>query len=183
MEALSLLLNRTSHARLESPAPEGEELQNIMNAALKAPDHGALAPWRFIVCKNNGLVKLGQIFETAARLSQMSQADVERAAKLPLRAPLVIIAIAEYRESKKVPRIEQICSAACAVHAMQMAALAQSFGGVWRTGSYASNSIVKKELAVKEQDEIVGFLYLGTPSSTSSKKPVKNCKDYFEVWE
>ncbi|HAU27845.1 MAG TPA: nitroreductase, partial [Alteromonas australica] len=57
MDALSLLLNRSSQPRLGSPAPSGAALENIMQAALRAPDHACLTPWRFIVCQNKGLEK------------------------------------------------------------------------------------------------------------------------------
>ena len=63
MDALSLLLNRSSQPRLSAPAPSGEALENIMQAALRAPDHACLTPWRFIVCEGKGLDKLGQLFE------------------------------------------------------------------------------------------------------------------------
>ena len=58
MDALTLLLNRSSQPRLEAPAPSGDALENIMQAALRAPDHACLTPWRFIVCTGKGLDKL-----------------------------------------------------------------------------------------------------------------------------
>ena len=183
MDALELLLHRTSQPRLTAPAPEGDILNNILLAGLRAPDHGALTPWKFIVCHGEGLHKLGELLQNAAKNSGMTQSDITRAAQLPLRAPMVIVAIAEYKAHPKVPREEQICSAACAVHAMQLAAVAQSFQGFWRTGSYATNSIVKSGLKLKDSDEIVGFLYIGTPSSnTTTKKPL-DVEQFVEYWD
>ena len=182
MDALSLLLNRSSQPRLQDPAPQNQELENIMQAALRAPDHAALTPWKFIVCSGEGLNKLGTIFENAAVAAGMSEKDITRAPQLPLRAPMVIVAISQYQEHPKVPWVEQVASASCAVHAMQMAAVAQGFGGVWRTGSYAQSDSVKKALNLKEQDEIVGFLYLGTPVTQPLPKAEKSTADYFEHW-
>eukprot|EP01093_Parvamoeba_rugata_P004738 TRINITY_DN16561_c0_g1_i1.p1 TRINITY_DN16561_c0_g1~~TRINITY_DN16561_c0_g1_i1.p1 ORF type:complete len:135 (+),score=14.59 TRINITY_DN16561_c0_g1_i1:117-521(+) len=101
MDALNLLLNRSSHPRLQAPAPAGEALTNIMQAALRAPDHACLAPWRFIVCEKSGLAKLGDIFEQAAIDADMTEKEIERAPQLPKRAPMVIVAIAKYVEHPK----------------------------------------------------------------------------------
>lgn len=183
MDALQLLLSRTSQPRLTEPAPSGDELNCILQAGLRAPDHGALTPWKFIVCKGEGLIRLGQIFQNAAKNSAMNDSDVERALKLPMRAPMVIIAIADYKQHPKVPRTEQICSAACAVHAMQLAAVAQSFQGFWRTGTYATSHAVKASLGLKEEDEIVGFLYVGTPANTPSEKASVAVDKFVEYWD
>lgn len=183
MDALELLLHRSSQPRLQAPAPQGASLENIMQAALRAPDHACLKPWRFIVCQNEGLNKLGQIFEKAAHASDMDDKSKSRAAQLPLRAPMVIIVIAKYKEHEKVPWVEQVASASCAAHAMQMAAFAQGFGGVWRTGSYAQNVCVKSELELAEQDEIVGFLYLGSTVTKVMPKPKISSDTFFEVWD
>ncbi|MDF2180413.1 NAD(P)H nitroreductase [Aliiglaciecola sp. CAU 1673] len=180
MQALELLLNRQSQPRLQEPAPSGPALDNIFRAALRAPDHGNLTPWRFIVCKGKGLTKLGEIFEQGAIAADMSEKDIERAPSLPLRAPMVIIAITQYKEHAKVPWIEQVASTACAVQAMQMAAFAQGFGGIWRTGSYAQNEEVKNAFKLAEQDEIVGFLYLGTSVIPNSPQPSRDPNSYFE---
>ena len=182
MQALDLLLNRCSQPRLQEPAPDGKILENIKQAALRAPDHACLTPWKFIVCQNQGLVRLGQIFEQAAIAGNKSEKDITRAIQLPLRAPMVIVAIATYTEHEKVPWVEQVASASCAVHAMQMAAVAQGYSGVWRTGSYAQDKSVKQAFALSEQDEIVGFLYLGTSATTSMSKPKKDSSEFFENW-
>ncbi len=183
MDALELLLSRQSQPRLQAPAPCGIELENIKKAALRAPDHAGLRPWRFIVCEGNGLRKLGEILEQAAIESDMGQKDIDRAPQLPLRAPMVIVAIAKYSAHPKVPWIEQVESAACSVHAMQMAALVQGFQGVWRTGSYARNEHVKDALYLEAEDEIVGFLYLGKAACGPIKRPGPDPEDFFEHWD
>jgi nitroreductase len=66
MQALDLLVNRSSQPRLQAPAPEGQALENIKQAALSAPDHAGLCPWKFVVCQNKGLTRLGKVFEQAA---------------------------------------------------------------------------------------------------------------------
>lgn len=183
MQALDLLLNRSSQPRLTEPAPDGVVLENIMQAALRAPDHRCLTPWRFVICRGKGLNKLGEVFEEAAINAGAEQSVVERASQLPSRAPMVIVAICSYKEDVKVPWVEQVASTACAVHSMQMAALAQGFQGVWRTGSYAQDSVVKKAFNCKEHDEILGFLYVGSSKLTTMPKPSRDSAQYFSVWE
>lgn len=101
MLALDLLLNRCSQPRLQAPAPEGQALENIKQAALRAPDHACLSPWKFIVCQNQGLIRLGEIFEQAAIFADKSEKEIERAPQLPLRAPMVMVAIAKYTNHEK----------------------------------------------------------------------------------
>lgn len=183
MQALELLLNRRSQPRLQAPAPEGDSLRNIIQAGLCAPDHKCLAPWRFIVCTNDGLNKLGGIFEQAAINKDAGHESIERAPQLPLRAPMVIVAICNYTYNEKVPRVEQIASTACAVQAMQMAAVAQGFQGIWRTGWYAQNNDVKTAMKCKKDDEILGFLYLGsTPLKVMPRKP-RDSAGFVETWQ
>lgn len=183
MQALDLLLNRSSQPRLQEPAPQGEVLENIMQAGLRAPDHAGLTPWKFIVCRGSGLRKLGDIFELAAIANDMSNKDIERAPDLPLRAPMVIVAISKFVEHAKVPWVEQVASTSCAIHAMQMAAVAQGFAGVWRTGAYARFDEVKNALNLAEEDEIIGFLYVGTAMGKSATPVAKDSSQYFEIWE
>lgn len=183
MQALDLLLNRRSQPRLQKPAPEGQILQNILHAGMRVPDHANLMPWKFVVCQDSGLVKLGDIFEQAAIDEQLSEREVLRAPQLPLRAPMVIVVIARYQAHDKVPWIEQVASASCAVYAMQLAALAQGFDGIWRSGVYTQSKVVKQAFNLQEQDEIVGFLYLGTSNADPLSQPTKNLSDIVEVWK
>ena len=95
---------------------------------------------------------------------------------------MVIVAIAKYKAHDKVPRAEQVASASCAVMAMQMAAFAQGFNGIWRTGSYAQCDTVKAGFNLSEDDEIVGFLYLGTPAIETPSKVRPEPDPFFTFW-
>ncbi|ANI29145.1 oxidoreductase [Yersinia entomophaga] len=170
MDALDLLLNRRSASRLTAPAPTGEALENIIHAGMRAPDHGALQPWRFVLIEGEGLGRFSELLQKAVRHDGSDDAVLEKAKMAPFRAPLIITVIAHVTENPKVPNWEQVVSAGCAVQAMQMAALAQGFNGIWRTGSWTHHSVVRAGFACREQDEIVGFLYLGTPQLKGSSK-------------
>lgn len=181
MDAIELLLSRRSHPKLTDPAPQGVQLENIFKAALRAPDHARMHPWRFLVAEGETLDQLGEAFADAAAMDpDMDAAQVVRAKNLPLRAPMVVVAIAVLNPSKKVPEVEQLISAGCAVQAMQQAAFAQGFGGIWRTGTYAYNQQVNEALNVKSNEQIVGFLYLGTPNAEPPRTPEMCSSDFFE---
>ena len=106
MDALTLLLTRHSQPRLTAPAPCSMALENIKQAALRAPDHAGLKPWEFIVCTDEGLSKLGAILQDSAIKSGKGQESIDRALQLPHRAPMVIVAIAKYIEHEKVPKTQ-----------------------------------------------------------------------------
>ncbi len=168
MDALDLLLNRRSASRLAEPAPTGKVLQNIINAGMRAPDHGALQPWRFVIAQGDGLVRFSELLRAAAIKDGADEKAIEKATQAPLRAPQIITIIAACKESPKVPQWEQLLSAGCAVQAMQMAALAQGFNGIWRTGAWTDHADVRQAFKCDPNDKIVGFLYLGTPQLKSS---------------
>ena len=164
MDALELLLTRRSCAALKAPAPEGEALDTILKAAVRVPDHRALKPYEFILVKDDGLDRLGALLEKAAVASGQPPDIVKRASKLPHRAPLIVIVVAKARKTSPMELFEQRLTAGCAVMAMQMAAVALGFGGIWRTGWPVFDRNVHDALGLGPDDQIVGFLYLGTPA-------------------
>ena len=168
MDALELLVNRRSASRLAAPAPAGEALDNILRAGMRAPDHGTLQPWRFIIVENDGRERFSALLEQVAREGGQDDKAIEKAQQAPFRAPMIITVVAHCEEHPKVPRWEQLVSAGCAVMAMQMAAVAQGFNGIWRSGAWTENPAVREAFGCREQDAIVGFLYLGTPQLKSA---------------
>lgn len=179
MDALDLLLNRRSASRLTAPAPEGEALTHILQAGMRAPDHGTLQPWRFIIAQGDGLARLSQVLSGAAEQDGLDDAAREKARQAPFRAPMVITVVAHCEDHPKVPKWEQVVSAGCAVQAMQMAALALGFNGIWRSGAWTHHPHVRTAFGCREQDEIVGFLYLGTPQLKASTTVVPLDTDKF----
>lgn len=179
MDAIELLLTRQSDSKLTEPGPSIEQLNIIKQAALRVPDHGCIAPWQFIVVEGQAREKLGSIYHESAVAEQQEDKVINRAKELPLRAPMIIIAIAKYQQHPKVPRIEQVQSTGCSVLAMQQAAFAQGLGGVWRTGYFAQSNAVKLALNLNELDEIVGYLYIGTPAVDCKKSPRHKPETYF----
>lgn len=180
MDALELLLSRRSIPKLSLPAPTGATLENIIQAGLRAPDHGNLTPWRFLIAEGEGLEKLSAVFEQGATLANLDEKAVQKAAKAPYRAPMVITIVAKVAEHPNVPYFEQYLSAGCAVQAMQMAAVAQGFQAFWRSGAMMYNANVKAKLGLGNEDAIVGFLYVGSATCTPLKVPERDSSQFVE---
>lgn len=168
MDALELLVNRRSASRLAAPAPAGDALENIIRAGLRAPDHGTLTPWQFFIIEDEGRDRFSELLVKAATAAGQDEKAIDKARSAPFRAPLIITAVAKCQAHPKVPVWEQELSAGCAVMAMQMAAVAQGFNGIWRSGWLTDSPQVRAAFNCGEQDKIVGFLYLGTPQLKAS---------------
>ncbi|MFC0268337.1 nitroreductase family protein [Kushneria aurantia] len=174
MDAITLLLERRSEGRLEGPPPTSQQLDILYRAALRAPDHGELRPWRFIEYSGAGLDRLGDAFARAVQADDPEASDkaLEKARGKPLRAPMVIAVIASPRASKKIPRSEQLLSAGCAAHAILYAASAQGLGAMWRTGDFTYHEVVRGEMGLAADDEVVGFIYIGQAKGARRIKPL-----------
>lgn len=183
MDAIEALVTRKSAARLIEPAPAAEDLKVIMQAAVRAPDHGRLRPWRFLIVEGAAREKLGDIFcEGLRRREPGARADsLEKERQKPLRAPMLIVVIAKVTESPKVPPIEQYFSAAAAAQNILLALHALGFAGMWRTGAPCFDPYVKESLGVRGDDMIVGFLYVGTAERPPAMQS-EEASDFVEVW-
>lgn len=177
MNAIELLLSRQSDPLLTEPAPNEDDLKTILTAGMRVPDHAALAPFHFTVVQEQALQTLSDIYVEAAKKQGVDQAKLEKTAKMPFRAPLIIVVSTRYQQHDKVPAKEQLITAGCCTHAMQMAAFALGYGAMWRTGDLAFNHDVKLALNIDEKDDIAGFLYIGTKAKTLPTKPERFFED------
>ncbi len=184
MDAIEALLTRKSTALLEGPAPEGDDLQTILKAALRAPDHACLRPWRIILFQDDARNELGEIYAEALKKKypEVQEAAIEKELKKPLRAPLVIAVIAKIQDHPKIPQSEQLLSAGAAAQNIMLAAHALGFGGIWRSGDVCFDETVKTRLGATGLDEIIGFLYLGTPKS-HPPIPEFEMSDHIQEWK
>ena len=180
MDTIHALLNRTSWARLEAPVPNDEERELLFRAALRAPDHGLLRPWKFLTIEGEARARLGDLFVDVLQPETPEQQEKLRNA--PLRAPLIIVAATTFKEHPKVPPVEQIGSTAAAVQNISLAAYAMGYATIWRTGEPAFNGSIKKGLGLNETDEIVGYIYIGTPTVTDRKVPELDPADFVSEW-
>ncbi len=170
---------------LGDPAPDDNQIAEIIKAGMAAPDHARLKPWRFIVIRGEARQKLGDLFveATSRREPDMPADKLEKQRGKPLRSPLIIASVATITEDHpKTPVVEQILSAGAATQLMQLAATALGFGSIWLTGPNAADDSVKSALGIKPGDELVGFLYIGT--ARNKKPPADQAKlaDHVSYW-
>lgn len=189
MRVFDTIITRASVPKLTHPAPENEALALILRAALNAPDHGKLRPWRFLIVKDEGLKTLGEAFALSAKEGDPDLSDdrLGRIQAMPLRAPMVIVVLADTQPGHKVPVQEQVVATGAAVQNMLLMAHELGFGTMWRTGDLAYNVFLKKRLGFQEKDEIVAFLYLGTaePDNKHSEKKTKQAlalESFAQAW-
>ena len=178
------LTERNSAPRLTTPGPDKVTLEYMMQAALRAPDHAWLTPWRFIQLEGPSREKLGDVFADAMqrRDPDADEAALDRARAAPLRAPLVMVVVCRYTEHPKVPEHEQRLSAGCAAHSMLLAAEAQGYAGIWRTGANAEDPYVAESLGLDDNESIVAFLYFGSRDGVAKSLPERRVSDFLSQW-
>jgi nitroreductase len=164
MDAMNLLLERTSAVKVQEPGPTQEELDTILRSALRAPDHGRLRPWHFIVITGEGRARLGSLLAESLRVREptATREMLEREQQKALRAPAIVVVVARIKSGDKIPDVEQIVSAGAAAEHIMLAAHALAYGAMWRTGAPAYDERVKEALGLRADDLILGFIYIGT---------------------
>lgn len=183
MQAIEALLRRYSARALTEPAPDDAALGLIIESATRAPDHGRLRPWRFIVIGSEERAQFGELLADHLRREKGSVSDesLERERRKALRAPLIIVVAAIVQEGK-IPAIEQILSAGAAAQNMLHAAFALGFNGVWKTGGPAYDNQVKAALGLQATDAIAGFLYVGTDAEGPGSLPRPDWREFVQRW-
>lgn len=177
MDALDAIFARRSIGRLTEPAPSDDQLRRILEAAVVAPDHERLRPWRFIVLRGAPKDAFGEVLRDAylARVEaaggQPTEGQLEKERTKLGRAPLVIVVASVHQHDDRIPFVEQFASAAAAVQNMLLAATALGYGSMWRTGDVAYDPRITRALGLTEHDEIVGYVYIGTPHEGGEKPP------------
>lgn len=182
-DVIQAIQNRVSQPRVGAPAPSRAQVETLLQCAVRAPDHGRMKPWRFVVLSGESLVRLGLAFEQAGLASEPG-ADATRRARwreMPLRAPMIIVTIARVQPNPKVPDWEQVAAVAAATQNIQLAALDMGFGVMWRTGEMVTAPLVRDFLGAGATDQIVAFLYIGSPEGESRApefQPLDQCVEF-----
>ena len=163
--ALHLLLNRQSSGALVEPAPSGADLDLILEAALRAPDHGRLRPWRFVIIRGEARTKWAERVAEAIkqRDPENAEAMIEKYRAWVQRTPLIVALGAEIQANHKIPEIEQLLSAGAAAMNMLNAAHFLGYAGMWVTGLNSYDPNVALALGFEAPSRLVGFLAVGTP--------------------
>ncbi|ASL47014.1 Putative NAD(P)H nitroreductase YdjA [Burkholderia sp. AD24] len=171
---LEVLLSRQSQWPLTEPGPADAELDLIFDAAMRAPDHGNLRPWRFVTIRGEARGALGDLL---VDLASARSPDEPRSAHAHRRqkafaAPLVIALGAAVSAHPKVPEIEQLLAAGAATMNLLNAIHALGYGGFWATGPDSYEARLRDALGFASNERLLGFLFVGT-AKTPGATPVR----------
>jgi nitroreductase len=180
MSILKDIQTRNSIPFLEEPAPSEAEMIEVYKAALRAPDHAWLRPWRYLEVRGEGRYKLSKAFLDAAMKDGDSLTDElkQKLENAPFRAPMIIVLVADVKEHPKVPKVEQLLSLGASAQNILLAVDSLGYGAVWRTGKMAFNPYVVEALKLPKNSEIIGYLYVGTPTRQGKSIPELKIDDY-----
>ncbi|HEY0105050.1 MAG TPA: nitroreductase [Rhizomicrobium sp.] len=166
-DAIDLLLTRRSGSAkaMTGPGPSQAQLDTILAASARVPDHGKLFPWRFILFEGDARRRMGDILAESLKESEPGAASEERLALERHRferAPVVIAVVSRVKEAIPIPEWEQVLSAGAVCQNMLIASHALGFVANWLTEWCAFNALVKERIGLKPGDRIAGFVYIGT---------------------
>jgi len=158
---------------MSGPGPSPADLETILTIGARVPDHGKLAPWRFIVFEGEARARAGEVIAEvfAQKNPAASQADIEIEKKRLMDAPLVIAVVSFARPHPKVPEWEQQLSAGASAMNIVTAASALGYGANWLTGWFAFDRDVLDRLGLKRDEKIAGFIHIGTPTRVNEDRP------------
>ena len=179
MNALDNILNRVSARTLTKPHPTKDEMNKVFRGALRAPDHAWLRPSSFIQVTGDGIDKLSKIFEEYAKtVPGIKDEIITKYKNAPYRAPMIIILVNSIKDHPKVPEIEQKLSTAASAQNILLSLNALGYSAIWRTGKLAFNPFVASKLNLEANQEILGYIYVGTADGTNKKIPELNVEDF-----
>ncbi len=164
-EALELLRTRRSVAPhlLGGPGPTATELDDLLTIAARVPDHGRLAPWRFIVLEGEGRQRLGEVIAAAYRADEPGADEARLALERQrlARAPVVVAVVSRAAAHVKIPEWEQTMSAGAVCMSLVIAANVMGFGTAWLTEWYAFDRRILDALGLEPHETIAGFVHIG----------------------
>jgi nitroreductase len=163
MDALEALNTRSTAKTYGDSAPSKEDLAIVLHAAVRAPDHGRLRPWRFMLVEGDQRRRFGELLAASAlrRIPGLGAGDLQREREKAMRAPLIIIVACRIVPGTKVPAIEQLLATGSAAQNILLALHSLGYAAAWKTGEAAYDTDVKRALGFAADDHLVGFIYTG----------------------
>jgi nitroreductase len=165
VEAIEAILQRRMIPRVGPDAPSREEIAELLELAVRAPNHHRTEPWRFHVLAGAERERLARVIEAEAIESgaEPARARDDAWAKVD-RAPVIVVFTVIPSDDPKVVREEEFASVAMAMQNFLLGAYAKGLGAMLRTGTAAYNPIVREHLGLEPDEHVVGFVYLGYPA-------------------
>lgn len=176
-DMLTLLQTRRSAPvpLLRAPGPSPEEVETLLTIAARVPDHGKLAPWRFLVFSDGGRARAGalfaEIYAAAHPEADAARIEIERRR---FAAPLVIGVVSRAAPHVKIPEWEQVLSAGAVCMNLVIAANAMGYATSWLTEWYAYDRAVLERLGLDAHEKLAGFIHIGTAAAPREDRPRPN---------
>ncbi len=166
MDTFDAIFTRQSIGEVKPDPVPVELIEKLLSAAVQAPNHYKVRPWRFVVLTGAGRERLGKVLAQsfAAKFPDAPAAALDKERAKPLRAPLLVAVGVDKPSEPKVLEIENICAAAAAVENLLLAAHALGLAAKWRTGEDARNPRVKEFLGFAPEQHIIALVYIGYPA-------------------
>jgi nitroreductase len=175
METLEAIHTRQSIGQVKPDPVPRDLIEKLLSAAVQAPNHYKVRPWRFVVLTGASREKLGEAMAQSTKASKpdATEDDVQKDRAKPLRAPVVIAVAADKPGLTKAKEIENVCATAAAVQNMLLAAHALGLAAMWRTGPSASDPAIKQFFGWDIDQYLIGFVYIGYPrhEATPASRP------------
>jgi nitroreductase len=161
---------------MTGPGPSAAELETILTIGARVPDHGKIAPWRFIVFEGEARAKAGEIIAGiyARKNPDAAARDLDKARNSLTDAPLVVAVVSSLKSHPKVPPWEQQLSAGASAMSIVMAANALGYGTNWLTGWFAFDRDVLNGLGLAPEEHIAGFVHIGRAAEKPQDRPRPN---------
>ena len=180
---LDLLARRRSSSAqtLVGPGPNADQLADLLRLAARAPDHGKLTPWRFVVLEGDAKAR----FVEGLRALAPSQSNPDKAKTVlaKIAAPPVTVAVISAPKVGPKPVWEQELSAGAVCTLMLVAAEAMGFGANWITDWYSYDPEALKLLGVREGEKVAGFVQLGHCGETPLERVRPELGEIVSRWE
>ncbi len=173
-QALDFLLTRRSRPFLilKEPVPDKEELNTILTAAARSPDHGKLEPWRFIVLEKPAMPRLARILQERGEQLGKAPSLLAKACEVFEVANLIVVVVSKPNKEAKIPLIEQTLSAGAVCLSLLNASLATGWGANWLTGFGAHDEEFRsRALGLSTDEYVAGFIHIGTSTTIPPDRP------------
>ncbi|MCJ8158407.1 nitroreductase [Sphingomonas sp. LaA6.9] len=182
---LSLLASRRSGKPRDmvAPGPDAEQLREMLTIAARTPDHGKLAPWRFVIVEGNRREALAGLLVDAYRAErpEAGRLEIEAMQQFAHQAPTLVVVLSSPKESSKIPLWEQQLSAGAVAMNLLHAAHAMGFVGGWLTGWPAYSDAVRDAFGAAPE-RIAGFVFIGSPSRDLEERPRPDMDMIVSYW-
>jgi nitroreductase len=170
VEVLEAIHTRQSVGQVKPDPVPRELIATILSAAVQAPNHYKVRPWRFVVLTGAAREKLGEAMAQSTRIAKPDATadELQKDREKPLRAPVVIAVAVGKPALAKEKELESICATAAAMQNMLLAAHALGLAAIWRTGPSATDPAIKRFFGWEADQHLIGFVYLGYPQSEAT---------------